>query len=199
MATENPTEPKLKDQTELSSDDFNIHRQLVFWLFIATALMVILTTTALIDADQGNANFKNISILPMVAVAGTLGAFVSALRRLYSFQNIFPSARYRELIKGADLYVIAYSSIPPLIGLIASVLLYIIFASELLKGAVFPAFICEEGKCDQFVDFLKHWKPTAATDYAKAIVWGFIAGFSERFVPDILNRLAENNGGSSSV
>jgi hypothetical protein len=32
--------------------------------------------------------------------------------------------------------------------------------------------------------------PKDAAANAKAIVWGFIAGFSERFVPNILNRLA---------
>jgi hypothetical protein len=32
--------------------------------------------------------------------------------------------------------------------------------------------------------------PNDAAANAKAIVWGFVAGFSERFVPNILNHFA---------
>jgi hypothetical protein len=175
----------------LSSDEFSIHRQLVFWLFVATATLTAGTALVLLGADQEKNGFEKLTILPIVAVCGTLGAFVSALRRLYSFQHVLPVSRFKGLAGDANLYLIAYSSIPPLIGSIAAVILYVVFASGIIKGDLFPAFNCEVDKCDQFLDFLRHWKPALATDYAKAVVWGFVSGFSERFVPDILNRLSE--------
>ena len=53
------------------------------------------------------------------------------------------------------------------------------------------AVICVPDKsCGDFHGFVTNWMPKDAAANAKAIVWGFIAGFSERFVPNILNRLA---------
>ena len=192
MSTVEPNDPKPQNNNLLSPESFNIHRQLVFFLFFVTLIITIITSIMLgIVYFQGDN--QSLTILPMVADAGMFGAFVSALRRLYSFQDIFPSERYQVLMKGTNWYIIAYSSIPPLIGLIASTILYIVFASGMLSGDLFPKFKCKGEDCSDFVEFLRNWKPEQATDYAKAIVWGFIAGFSERFVPDILNRLAEKD------
>lgn len=197
MWQKNSVEPEKIGVENMSPDEFSVHRQLVFWLFVATATLTAGTSLVLIGADQEQHGLEKLTILPIVAVCGTLGAFVSALRRLYSFQDVFPAARFKGLTGGANLYIVAYSSIPPLIGAIAAVILYVVFASGILKGDLFPAFTCEIDKCVQLLDFLQHWKPALATDYAKAVVWGFVAGFSERFVPDILNRLSEKQGNST--
>lgn len=181
-------------------DAFGVHRQMVLWLFFATAGLVIFTIAILLITNSTPAGGAakpdaqiGVTILPMVALAGALGAFVSALSRLYAFKNIFPYAKYTGVLKGVSLYLIIYSTIPPLVGAIAATVLYIIFAAGLVTSPVFPDFHCTatSGLCDQFNTFLQSWSPKTSTDYAKALVWGFIAGFSERFVPDILNRLAD--------
>lgn len=46
--------------------------------------------------------------------------------------------------------------------------------------------------CQSYVDYLDKWKPKLPADLAKLIVWGFVAGFSERFVPNILNKIASD-------
>jgi hypothetical protein len=90
--------------------------------------------------------------------------------------------------------------IPPLVGAIAAATLYVIFAAGLIKGDMFPLFHLSavNPRPDDFDNFVNNWQPVAPIDYAKAIVWAFIAGFSERFVPDMLERLgtkqAERDG-----
>jgi hypothetical protein len=181
-----------KEPPSEAREEFNTHRQLVFWLFAATAGVVAVMAILLLDVEEGQSTF---SILKLVVLSGALGAFVSALRRLYAFENVFPTARFRDLLRGARLYVIIYSLIPPLVGAIAAAVLYVLFAAQVVVSPLFPTFMCDlgESKCLLFNEFINNWKPTGATDYAKAAVWGFIAGFSERVVPDILNKLAENN------
>jgi hypothetical protein len=123
--------------------------------------------------------------------AGAGGAFVSSLRRLYGFEDIFPRRSYIRLFRKLDFYVIAYSLVPVLVGIIGAVMLYLLFAGGLLKGDLFPDFICAPNQsCEDFHGFVANWVPKDAAANAKAIVWGFVAGFSERFVPNILNHFA---------
>ncbi|WP_411883157.1 hypothetical protein [Polaromonas sp. YR568] len=179
--------------------DFSVHKQLVFWLFAATFILVAATAFILITAGSSGPGVGEVKIAPVVVIAGTLGAFVSALRRIYSFENIFPSKEYQSFLKGANIYVIAYSSIPPLVGAIAAIVMYLVFSSRMFQSELTPLFVCEIERCANFMDFLDHWKPDKPSDYAKAIVWGFIAGFSERFVPDILNRFSTSTGKKSDA
>ena len=96
--------------------------------------------------------------------------------------------RFSETSK-AYTYLVAYSSIPPLIGVIAAAVIYVVFAGRMISGDLFPAFDCSRpNECTTLPGVLNYWSPVSATDYAKAVVWGFISGFSERFFVDILNQ-----------
>ena len=195
--------PTTSDQGAVDQGTIDAHRLLVMWLFVATMLVSIgLMWTMLSFFRSDGENQQSRSFLLMVVAAGALGGFVSSLRRLYGFQDIFPRKTYVRLFRRTSLYVIAYSFVPPLVGGIGAAVLYLVFAGSLLEGGLFPRFDCVGGAtCTTFYAFVTKWAPKTPGDYAKALVWGFIAAFSERFVPDILNRMsrpddAEHPGGS---
>jgi hypothetical protein len=180
----------VSDSPDPDRSTLDAHRLLVMWLFICTlAVGIPFVGLAFYFALTGRGN---LTIMTPVMVAGAGGAFVSSLRRLYGFQDLFPRHSYVRLFRRLDFYVIAYSLVPVLVGIIGAVMLYLLFAAGLLKGDLFPEFHCmaAEQKCDSFRAFISDWMPKDAAANAKAIVWGFIAGFSERFVPNILNRFA---------
>jgi len=203
----------------LTNDAFEVHRQMVITLFGTTLFFGLLLLVGLLCGF--------LTALMVVAVAGAMGGFVSALRRLYTFQWVIP-IDFLKIRHKWDLYLIIYSMIPSLIGAIAAVTLYLFFASGLVNGYIFPKFhldttnyfqkfisfilSCLNSKSNNnffqkiynfivshlngpplpnaFYNFVYNWAPATPSDYAKAIVWGFIAGFSEKFVPDLLEHFA---------
>jgi hypothetical protein len=173
--------------------EMDVHRSIVLWLFFATLVLAVFAGGALLYSDWTGDEL--LSTLPVVILAGVLGSFVSALNRIYSSKDIFPITSYSVFLRGTNTYLIAYSSIPALVGAISSTILYVVFASEIVVGPFFPEFSCKLGEdlCVEFQQFLTSWNPRNAQDHAKAIVWGFVAGFSERFVPDILNRVTSDS------
>jgi phosphate/sulfate permease len=123
-----------------------------------------------------------ISVWGVVMTFGICGGFIGVQRRLKEFTE-------------EDLQLLAsswpYVFLSPLAGGILAVILYMLFVSQLLSGELFPSF--EPGRTEP-KDFSRLLDCTAKayTDYAKIIVWSFIAGFSESFVTDIIGSFAKS-------
>lgn len=193
-----------KKEEKSGRDAFDIHRQMVVFLFAATFASIAILAFALwrlniahnVSGDT-SANGSHVTALMVMALAGVLGGFVSALRRLYAFAPVFPSITFSFWSRRSTAYVLMYSCIPPLVGAIAAVVVYLIFAGQMLQGPLFPAFDFDprpgHPRDHTFENFVANWQPKQTIDYAKAFVWAFIAGFSEKFVPDILNRLGQSS------
>jgi len=176
--------PISKSPQPLTADDFYIHRQMVMGLFLMTVVLCVVFASYMLGDDP--------STLFAVLFAGALGGFVSALRRLYAFKNPFPSGNIAYTLRKSKIYIAVYSLIPPLIGAIAAVTLYVFFAAQIVQNSAFPEFHLATNKdIHPFYQFIQDYKPVCPTDYAKALIWGFVAGFSERFVPNILTRLTK--------
>ena len=70
----------------------------------------------------------------------------------------------------------------------AAVILYFAFQSGLMSGALFPT-ITQIGVIENKPDDGQQWAAWVPnSDLAGLMVWSFIAGFSENFVPNFLNR-----------
>jgi nitrate/nitrite transporter NarK len=174
----------------ISVSTFLAHRRMVVCLFISTVVIVALLAASL--------QRDNSSALVAIALTGALGGFVSALRRFYSFDPTVDSGPALRIFGRSIGYLLIYSLIPPLIGLVGALVIYVMFAGGLVNGPMFPTFAEIVDNCPghpptcltHFQHFLNDWKPVTNADYAKAFIWGFIAGFSERFVPDMLSKLS---------
>jgi hypothetical protein len=120
--------------------------------------------------------------LVAVTMMGALGGFVSMLQRLQSL----PSGGQRnenliEMVYGRNSIL----SQSLLSGACFSLVLLFIFLGGLLRGGLFPDYP------DQGSPTFTHLLRTVSlngTQFPKLLVWSFIAGFAERFVPDFLDR-----------
>lgn len=115
-----------------------------------------------------------------VFAVGIVGGVVGLHRRLKKMSD-------DDLVLLANSWV--YVCLSPLVGGILAVVTYVCFVSELLKGDFFPKFVQDDaGEQANGLGVLFSVHCAAAADYGKALLWAFIAGFSERFATDIISR-----------
>jgi hypothetical protein len=175
-----------------------VYKQMLLSLFIATlviaAILILMLLPFFISYAKGDTKALDPPLLIVVQLAGALGAFFSALIRLYNFQDLPKALVARELEGLPRLHLLVYSLVPAIVGAIAATVIHMLFASGLLQGDFFPIFKCEKGDnlCTSFGSLIADWGPAQAKDYAKDIVWGFVAGFAERLVPDTLQSLSRS-------
>ena len=171
------------------------YRQMLITVLSALILLIILLLVMIFaGAKFGDKTDPAPSIALSVIVCGTLGAMFSAATRLYTFRDLPAAIVDTATVKLGNFYIFAYSLLPILIGAISAAVVYVLFLSGLLKGSLFPAFGCHIASCQTFSDLIWRFGPQTSEDFAKCLIWGFIAGFAERLVPDALQRLAVKAG-----
>ncbi len=131
------------------------------------------------------------SIYPVV-IAGAIGGFVSVQQRI---QSVPPDGdalqRMLTLEHGVPSLFLSAS-----MGMVFAVLFYaLLVAGYAPQAHLLPQIGTDFGPTGPpgtfgFETFMKSCGPLTAADYAKLLVWAFLAGFAERLVPDVLNRIA---------
>jgi hypothetical protein len=193
-----PTTPSEKPPPNVVIEAY---AQMLTALFFGTLVVIFLGFLCLApfffyEFVKKDTNPHDVPLLATVMLTGSLGAFFSALSRLYSFDEL-----PRVLIEGGlqlpRKQLLMYSLIPPLVGAIAALVLYFAFAGQLITGALFPSISCRDSKgdgfeaCRQLSSLLGADGPDYSVDFAKVIVWSFIAGFAERLVPSMLDSISK--------
>ncbi|NER81564.1 MAG: hypothetical protein F6K42_18770 [Leptolyngbya sp. SIO1D8] len=79
----------------------------------------------------------------------------------------------------------------PLFGGLFAFVLYGVFASGIIQGEIFPKFKSSEEEYTTPYEFVDKTVPETNSDMAKAILWAFIAGFAEGFVPNFIDKLVK--------
>jgi hypothetical protein len=120
---------------------------------------------------------------------GIVGGFVSIQQRLNKLE--LPEAS----VMADSWFAIALA---PSYGGIFALILYFLFLANLLAGQLFPEFSIpkfhDPPTSDDIRVFFTQTYPKTGADFAKFAFWSFVAGFSERFVPGIVQHFTDNAG-----
>jgi hypothetical protein len=163
-----------------------------FLIYVFFSAMIFIAILLLVFFATG----QTPSLVIVVCLCGALGAIFSSLIRVYQFEELPIALVRREMRSIRNFYLLIYASVPLVIGAIAATAIYVGFASEIITASVFPKFSCKPvDQCTNFTGLIENWGPSTAQDYAKALLWAFICGFSERFAPNALNRIMQKAEG----
>jgi hypothetical protein len=114
---------------------------------------------------------------------GLIGGFVSIQQRLKKISD-----EELELLSRSWFQILLI----PIYGGVFALVLYLAFLGGIVEGAMFPRFFVPEFAVPPSSDDMKKLftatYPVGGTDFAKLIFWSFLAGFSERLVPQIISK-----------
>ena len=153
------------------------------YFHMALTVFVIVGATVLVLVL---AIFWDVDVHWMVFLLGTIGSVANNYRRLQRL----PSDTSAIADKSMSRLVTIQLYVSPFIGGIFALVLYMLFVGGILKGALFPDFP-DLHKYESVSKFIESAKPTMVSDAAKLMFWSFVAGFSETFVPNIIDKLAK--------
>jgi len=142
------------------------------------------------DVKPVESTSPGLPIGALVAIAGIMGATFSILQRAQrstlGTEPVVALFSLRAARRQAYLSIIS--------GVISALVIFCVFAGGMVQGALFPTFVNKftYGTTVRFpmklYDFFNSTGPQTHLDHGKLLVWCFIAGFAERFVPDMLDR-----------
>ena len=118
---------------------------------------------------------------------GLIGGFVSIQQRLKRIPD-----EELELLSRSWFQILLI----PIYGGVFALVLYLAFLGNIIEGAMFPRFSLPEFSVPPSTQDMKNLftstYPTAGVDLAKLIFWSFVAGFSERLVPQIISKTSSS-------
>jgi hypothetical protein len=179
-----------------------MRNRLSFWLSVVTVIVVVVIAVQL-RATLRTQNVTHGSHTLLIAVlVGVLGGFVSVQQRLQSTSDVDPLFERLKIVSGFWNIVV----VGPISGGVFAAVLYAVFAAGVVSGNIFPVIYTGQnptvgnahGPIMDLQTFLRSAGPASGADLAKLIVWSFIAGFAERFVPDVLTRLAASDAAQAA-
>ncbi len=157
-------------------------------LLIFTGFSLVLTAILFLVAFY----FHRFPVSWFCFECGIIGGFVSIQQRLKQVSN--EELEYLDQSWTSILVI-------PVFGGVFSLVLYLLFLSGIVDSFLFPDFAIPEFEgrpiptTDDLRRFFVETYPASGEDFAKLGFWSFVAGFSERFVPQIIHSVAGEEGG----
>jgi hypothetical protein len=164
---------------------------------VSVRVAKILSLAALVITATAVAGVLGLPIGAPVAAtvmfAGAIGGVVSMQQRYYSWtHDTDPMHNVSQLVQGWSSILLSMTG-----GAVFSLVLYLALSAGLVEGSIFPAF--PDVPAPLGLRQVLVGPGLNSAEYAKLLVWGFIAGFAERFVPDTLSRFVERKQSPSTL
>lgn len=144
-------------------------------------IITFLNSSQVLSSDLSNAWFNGllaVALFSLSAIAGATGAMISALLRIQGVRD------NNQLAQNIVAFKFSLNAIrlAPLTGLVFAMVLSFLFTGDLIGGLLFPS-----------IGTAQSWANILFEDarVSKWIIWCFIAGFSERLVPDMIDKLSD--------
>lgn len=150
---------------------------------IVIFMVVVAMTTSAILAKLGLIPYET-----LIFVSGTVGGAVNSFRRIQNLSMV--KAEVPDVM--TERLVIIQIYLSPFVGGVFAFVLYTIFMAGFVQGSLFPVFASGKEAFKTFSDFASLTIPATNADVAKAIVWAFIAGFSEGLVPNFISKITKD-------
>jgi len=138
-------------------------------------------------AGTGEVSAQAPQLIVFVFLAGALGGITNTYQRLKSMPLEEPE---RSMFSNVIAITQVYAT--PMVAGTFAIVAYALFASGLLEGTLFPSFSGGGTDYKDLNSVFNGMAPSTSADAAKAIIWGFIAGFSEKMIPNILDKMGED-------
>ena len=121
------------------------------------------------------------AVVPLTLAIFLTGAGGGIISTYFRLKNLAPT----HMESNAILQVYITPIMAGLLGWIC----YAFFLTGMLKGPLFPEF---KGQTEVYTNIISVFSiiPATSLDAAKALLWAFVAGFSEKLIPNILDKLA---------
>ena len=166
-----------------------VKRKLIGGLLFCAVLVILLSACTAVSPAV---------MLFTVTLMGMMGAILSIGRRMLvvSSQNITESDPIIKATQfdhgGTGLLLSIFVG-----GAFAIVLYFLMVAglSDAIGTSFVPEFDGCKSDCNSMNGFFMVMIPDCTASFAKLLCWSFLAGFAEKFVPDILDRMAKNDNG----
>lgn len=133
--------------------------------------------------ENDRQDIAGLVLFSTAAIAGATGSFISVVLRIQGVRDNTQLAQ--------NIFAFKYSQttvqIAPLTGMIFGILLSFVIYGGLIGGTMFPKISTEpNGEFTEYISVLNN-----IGNLSKLLVWSFIAGFSERLIPDMVDRLSD--------
>ncbi len=153
-----------------------INQQMWVLILLTSFIAIVLSLSA-----SGHAE----SLLLISFLAGALGGVVNNHFRIQD------RIRSEEKYSAPKVKLIKFQIyMSPLIGGALAIILNLVFVAHLISGEIFPAF--KDNTYTSLSNFILGATPVNYKDAGKLLFWAFVAGFSEKFVPNYIDKLSSD-------
>lgn len=129
--------------------------------------------------------------LGFVMLFGAIGAFASSATNFFNDRELprfLPPGEGVPQRPHRRIYLMCTAH--HCMGAVSALIIYVLFASELIAGPLFPEFECRQAaECSTLSGVMKFWAPEHPKDYMKAFVWGFVSGFAETYITSAVSQI----------